>query len=347
MKSPRKFLTREVRITLVIWAILLSAAIAGLLLLNANATWILNHIYIVSASRGAKAEALYAEADQEAAAVFKEAQRLNNEASKKVLVNPSNRHFERATRLFHDAFAMDIRPEFDASRAEQYELYAQVMDAAGEEEEQLLASAKAFLARGDKKDALQYIDKARALPRASIEPAVLQAQAELLDKDTSAAAAALGDLMTSSALSAKGYYVRSQVQAGLGKQSAATADLEQAVKAQPSSVTYRRAYAVALAAEGRVKDSLAVFQQGLDKGGWNDAAYLHVYGDNLLKASQFNEAIRVLQRADELAPQSGDVQLSLARAYYKNGQARMADSVFRRAIQARPELHDKLLDSAE
>jgi len=347
MKSPRKIFTREVRITLVIWGVLLAAAIAALLLLNANSAWILNNIYIVSASRGAKAEALYAEADQEAAAVLKEAQRLNSEASHKVLVKPTNSHFERATKLFHDAFAMDIRPEFDAGRAEQYELYAQVMDAAGEEEQQLLASAKAFLARGDKKDALQYIEKARALPKVSIEPVVLQAQAELVDGNTSAAAAAMGDLMTTGELSAKGFYVRSQVQAGLGKQEAATADLEQAVKAEPSSVTYRRAYALALAADDRIKESLAVFQQGLDKGGWNDAAYLHVYGDNLLKASLYDEAIRVFQRADELAPQSGDVQLSLARAYYKNGQARMADSVFRRAIQARPELHDRLLESVD
>lgn len=333
---------KELYTTLSIWLVLLVAACTALLLLRNNAVRIIDHIHYVNVSRGDKATVLYAEAEKNARTVLKKAEQLNLESGRKLVVPVSDEALKKTLKLFDEAFRADLRPEFFPERTMYYELLGQVYDASGDHISELLAHARAFLCQNDSKDAAEYIEAAEKLPGNSQEPLLLLAQLHQKDGSTSMALAVLDDLFTSYTATAKAHWVKGKVLEEANRPSDARSELQRAVEQDKENLDFRRDLGVLLASMGEVKAAANTLQAGVSYGAWEDAAYLHIYGNNLMDAGDIAEAVRVLQQADKLAPYSGDVQLSLSNAYHKAGQNRQAASALRRATEIKPELHDQL-----
>jgi len=343
MKLTGKTSKREVRITLGIWAVLLVLGIAAVLLLRYNVMAILERLYFVNVGRGQKAQVLYAEAEKHSRAVLEKAHSLNKSAHVKVSVPETYPQLRQAEKLYEQAFEWDARPEFDLERSVHYELLAQVEDAAGDASGQLINNARAFMTVQNYGDARDYLTSAIRISGAP-EATVVLAQLSLKEHKTSEAIALLNELESSKPLSAKALWVKSQGYVQQLDNVKAEESLRKAVEAAPKNLTFRQDLGQMLYANGNSAESIRVMEAGLDDGGWLDPAYLHVYGDYLTNAGDLAEAIRVLKQADELAPWSGDIQWSLARAYHKAGKAALAASALRRATEAKPELHDNVFD---
>ncbi len=331
---------KELVITLSIWLALLACAIVALLLLQANALRIIDRINYVNVSRGQKAEVLYAEAEKNARKVLEESEVLNLESSRKVIIPAANKQLQTTLRLFDQAFQADIRPEFSSERTMYYELLGQVHDASGNHLEELLAHSRAFISQSDTTDALSYIQQAREASATSPEPVLLLAQLYETNNQIPESLAVLDDLYSSYPLTAKARWVKARVLLKTQQVDDAIVELELAVKEDGKNLTYRQELGMALAVNGKMAEAAEVMQPGLAFGGWLDASYLHMYGNYLMEAADTQEAVRVLGQADALAPNSGDVQLSLAKAYHQAGKSRQAASALRRATEIKPELHD-------
>jgi len=334
---------REVWITLCIWGVLLVLGITAVLLLRYNALAILERLYFVNVGRGQKAQVLYAEAEKHSRAILKKASSLNKTSSVKVLVPETDPQLQQVEKLYVQAFEWDARSEFDPERSVHYELLAQVEDAAGDTPSRLINSARAFMTVQNYTDARDYLTSAIEISGAP-EATVVLAQLSLKEDKTSEAIALLNKLESSNTLSAKALWVKSQAYVKQLDNVQAEASLRKAVEIAPNNLTFRQDLGQMLYANGNAAESIRVMEAGLDDGGWLDPAYLHVYGDYLTNAGDMEEAIRVLKQADELAPWSGDIQWSLARAYHKGGKAALAASALRRATEAKPELHDNVFD---
>ncbi|MDR3738898.1 MAG: tetratricopeptide repeat protein [Terracidiphilus sp.] len=68
----------------------------------------------------------------------------------------------------------------------------------------------------------------------------------------------------------------------------------------------------------------------------NDADLLLKVGVLKLRAQQYEEAIRLLERCARVLPQDGDAQFYLAQAYHLNGQDDLALGAMRRSVKAEP-----------
>lgn len=342
MKLVARQSRREVTITLCIWAVLMIAAIAALVLLQRSSARIIEQIHYVNVSRVAKANVLYAEAEKHATQVFERAEDLNAESEKKVLVPAGNVHYQKAVSLFDEAQKLDQRPEFDPDRRIYYEMQGQLYDAAGNTEKQLLSHARAFISRGDFLNALDNIREAQAITTGSVEPVLLLAQLRDEQGSSTEALAILQEAQTSITLTPEANWVLGALHLKAGDLESAITAFRTAVEGEPENLTYRRELAIALKIAGKPKEATEVLRIGLNHGAWLDAAYLHVYGEYLVDVGELNEAIRILKQADELAPYSGDVQWSLAKAYHKAGQARQSAATLRRATEIRPELQNQI-----
>jgi tetratricopeptide (TPR) repeat protein len=344
MKLVGTHTRRELYITLGVWAVLLLGAISGLLLLRSQAVEIINRIHYVNVSRGSKAAALYAEAEKHARAVMRHYQKLNESSEKKAIVPASDKHLQQSLALYKQAMEIDPQPEFSAERTLAYEMLGQVYEASGNKLGQLLADARALLTVGNKEDALDYIRQAQLANPAAPEPLVLLAQTRLNSNDLAGAKAAIDEVYTSSTITPKARWVKAAVLQNEGRPDLAAAELEKALQAEPHNLDYRLQLAQNQGAAGDKKAAAKTLQAGLADGGWLDPAYLHTYSGYLMELNDLDEAIRVLVQADQLAPYSGDVQFSLAKAYHKAGKTRQAASALRRATEVKPELQDKLLE---
>lgn len=335
---------RELSITAGIWIVLLISAIVGLMILRANAVEIINRIHYLNVTRGDKAAVLYAEAEKNARRVFDKFQELNAGSTQKTVVPESNPELQRSLKLFKEALAIDPWPVFAPERTSHYELLAQLNDVAGHRIDQLLNHARAFMTLENRKDALDYIRQARLEAPESPEPLVLLAQAELKADNIEAALAAINDVYTSLTIIPNARFVKSEILQRQGKPKEAIPELKQAVAEDPDNLDYRSNLGSVLANQKQVKEAATVMQEGLADGGWYDAAFLHRYGEMLVRLDDLDEAIRVLSQADRLAPYSGDIQFSLARAFHKAGKSRQAASALKRAVEVKPELQKQVLE---
>jgi tetratricopeptide (TPR) repeat protein len=343
MKLVGTHTRRELQITLGVWAVLLGGAIAGLLMLRSHAVDIINHIHYVDVARGSKAAVLYAEAEKNARAVLQTYQDLNGKSPQKIQVPADDPYLKRSLALYAAALKIDPQPAFSPTRTIAYEMLAQVNEAAGNEVGQLLANASALVSVNNQKDALQYIQRAREANPQSPEPLVLLAQVHLLNADIASAMQAIDDVFTSSTVTPTARAVQARILQAEGKPDLAAEQLQKALEADPQNLDFRLSLAENRAAAGDTAAAAKTLQGGLPDGGWLDAAYLHFYSGSLMDLNDLDEAIRVLEQADRLAPYSGDVQFSLAQAYHKAGKTRQAASALRRATEVKPELQDQLL----
>jgi len=340
---------KEVTITLGIWLVLLIGAIVGLLVLRSQATDIITRIYYVNVSSGQKAEVLYAEAEKNARALLKKYDAHTQEGAQPkpaaaTHIPPDDPQLKRCLTLFEEAMTVDGRPQFSPERTFYYELLGQVYEAAQNKPAELLARANALMSQGNTTDTLEYIARAQNAAPKSPEPLVLLAQVRLKQQDTAAAADAIHKIYESMTPTPDARWVQAELLTAEGKTSGAVAELEKAVAERPHDLRYRIDLGNAFERAGNLGNAIKVMAAGLGHGGWYDAHYLHVYGIYLMNTKDYAEAIRVLDQADQLAPYSGDIQLSLARAYNKAGKPRQAASALKRAAEIKPELQTQILD---
>lgn len=342
MKIAGRHVRRELWITLGIWVLLMAFAVSAIFLLRKNALRIIDHIHYVNVSRGAKASVLYAEAEKNAWKVLKKAEQLNRLSAKKYHVPADDKHLQRSLTLYNEALETDIRDEFSPERTMHYELLGQVYDAAGNRSDQILSHARALMSQRAFDDAMDFINLLRDADPVTPEPVILQAQLHDLNGETTRALEVMDDLYESYNVTPKARWVRGSILNKLGKNEEATAEWEQAVAGKPDSLKFRRDLAIILADTDQTDRAVEVMELGVEQGGRLDAAYMHVYGNFLMEVGNLNKAIDVLKQADELAPYSGDVQWSLAKAYHLDGQDRLAASTLRRATEIKPELHNRV-----
>lgn len=344
MKLTGSHSRRELTITASIWLVLFICAIVTILLLRSNAVEIINRIHYLNVTRGDKASVLYAEAEKNARKVFDKFQVLNAGSDEKVIVPSSFPELKRSLELFDEATDIDPWPIFAPERTRRYDILAQLYDAAGMRPEQLLTHARAFMTLDNRDDALDYIRQARLAAPDSPGPLVLLAQTELDANNLAAASAAIDDVYTSLTVTPEARFVKSDILLRQGKGRDAIPELKQAVAEVPDNLDFRSRLGNTLANFSSTEEAAQVMQEGLSDGGWYDAAYLHRYGEMLVKLSDLTEGIRVLSQADKLAPYSGDIQFSLARAYHRAGKNRQAASALKRAVEVKPELQERVLE---
>ncbi len=342
MKLVGHHTSKELRVPLAVWGILMVMAIAGLLYLRSNALRIIENIHYVDVSRGDKALVLYAEAEKHARQVLEKAEEMNRLSGRKYVVPKNDENLVKSVELLNKALDVDLRDEFSPERTMYYELLGQVHDAAGNRAEQLGAHTRAMMAQRDVADAADFIRVLREVEPQSPEPILLQAQLHLLSNDTSSALTALDELYTSYTVTPKARWVKGQLLTRVGDVENAAVEIRQAIEQRPENLTYRRDLANLLANKEKKAEAVEVLRGGMEHGAWYDAAYLHTYGNYLTDTGKLDEAIRVLKQADELAPYSGDVQWSLAKAYHEAGKPKLAASALRRATEIRPELHEQI-----
>ncbi len=335
---------RELLITFAIWGVLLCGAITGLFVLRAKAVDIINHIYYVNVTRGAKATVLYAEAEKNARAVMADFQRRNANSGELVPVPKDDEHLQRALALYEEAFEIDPQPIFSEQRTVHYEMLAQLHESAGDSAGQRLAHAHALLTVGDEAAALSYLEQAREEEPESAEPLVLLARVHLRNDNVGAAAEILEQAFALAEVSAEARYVKADVAARQNDIETAINEMRLAVTESPENLDYRARLADFLARTQKFDEGQKIMQDGLAYGGWLDPAYLHRYASFLDNTNDLEEAIRVLEQADKLAPYSGDVQFQLARLYNKAGRKRQAASALRRATEVKPELQDRMFE---
>lgn len=336
---------KEVTATLVIWGVLLVIACVALFFIRNNAIEIINHIHYVNVSRGDKARVLYAEAEKNARKGLQMTVAANEESDEKIVPPKAKPFLEKSIALYDEALKVDARPEFSPERTYYYEMLGQVHDANNNRELELLAHARALLSQQNMTDAMENITEARTLAPQSPEPLLLLAQVQDMTNQTTSAQTSIAELMTSYTVTPKAYWFNGQMLNRQGKVAEAADSLEKAVEGEPRNLTFRRDLANVLASLQRYEQAITVLQNGLTDGGWLDAAYLHSYGIFLMRVNDLDEAIRVLNQADKLAPYSGDIQFTLAEAYHKDGKLRQQASALRRAFQAKPSLADKIFPS--
>lgn len=95
---------------------------------------------------------------------------------------------------------------------------------------------------------------------------------------------------------------------------------------------YRQLYRLYLNIEGREQDSIAVINEGLEKGILNpNLEVYNILGQAYYFSDRINEAIEAWTKADTLA-EDGEVALNLARIYYNEDRPREARDAAKRAI---------------
>lgn len=335
---------RELLITLGVWGVLLVGAITGLLLLRAKAADIINHIYYVNVSRGSKATVLYAEAEKHARVVMTKFDALNAAAPQKVPVPQDDENLQQALALYEEAMYTDVQPIFSSERTTHYELLAQLHEASGNPVQQRLAHARALFTAGDDATAMKYIQEARQVDPTAPEPLVLLAQASIRANDLPTAISAIDEVYTSATVTAEARQVKAEIVSRQGRSSEAVEEMQLALAESPKNLDYRLQLARHLMQIDAPAEAAKVMQDGLADGGWLDPAYLHRYGGYLNEIEDLDEAIRVLEQADRLAPYSGDVQFDLAKLYNKAGRKGQSASALRRATEINPELQDRLFE---
>src|SRR5439155_21233700 len=77
----------------------------------------------------------------------------------------------------------------------------------------------------------------------------------------------------------------------------------------------------------------------------NEPRLMHLLGTALLQRRQFDESIRLLQKASAAAPQQAEIHFTLGDALRHSGNPAAAEAAYRKAISARalfPQAHNGL-----
>lgn len=327
---------RELKAVLIIWLVLLTLAIASLLVLYTNAHRIIYHLEYVAVNRYQKAIALYTEAERRTSAVLKKRQQSA------VPIPAGDEDYTAALELYQKAFATDPREDFVPEQERYYTMLGDTQGATGQQLQQLVAYARAALSRKDLATAAQDTSRALSLKPDDSDARFVDAQLAYASGDKTAAQERLHRIPAGQWGPAM-HELSGQLLLEQNKPADAAEEFQKALTSGETSVDVRKKLAAAYSRLGRSDEAIKVLQQGRTQGGDSDGNYLHILGDLLLSSKLAGEAVKVLEQAAHVEPNSGAVQLSLARAYQDTGQSRRAARAMQRATALDPSLQTALL----
>lgn len=336
---------REAAIVAVIWLVLMGMAGLSLFWLHRNALRIINNIEVVRGGRVRQAEALHIEGMRSLGELLKESARANTGSAEEQHLPPDNPHFAKTIDYLNRSLALNPRPEISPGHTVTFEALAQAYAIVGDNQAFDLASAKALLCAGNYESATDYAKKALEADPKNTGLFLLVAEGHLgmgrLEDAMANIVKADFDPSTTRSLV---HEIRARV--ALAQKELTTASLEYrlAVQADPDDTELRKQLALLFDRMKEVDNGIEVLEEGMARGGEGDPNYLHLYGILLNKAGRESEAIPLLQRAEELAPNSGDVKWELARALHRSGDIARANSLLQQAILLKPELQSRAFE---
>jgi tetratricopeptide (TPR) repeat protein len=334
----------EWRQVLLLWAVLLAAAVAALLALNANATRIINHIEYVKARRFVRAQALFLEAEKRANSVIRRAGAENTTATQRQVLPKDDPDFLAAVGLYDRAFALTPQDVYSRDMRPHHERIGRMYECVGADREQVRAYARAFLSDQDFGNAESYASTLTTRDPKDAESWRLLAEVRLRDGRIPDAEAAVLRLEAAGGEAPEIHKLRGRIAQRKGLTTDAVREFEAALAKRPSDIEVRKILADIYATGGRQADATRVYEQGLAHGGTEDGNYMDRYGSLLLKSGDAAKAVKAFEAAAELEPNSDSVQWSLARAYLKAGMAARSRAAMQRATTLNPKLLNKALD---
>lgn len=342
--AVRGDLKRELLIVGAVWLVVFGAAVGALLALHYNALDIINHIEYVRAGRYQRVTALYHEAGKHADKLMQKAMTVNAPSETKVLISQSDPDYVAAINLYRRAIALDPRDEFAPERRPYLEKMANVYEAGGDEVNQVNALARAFIAEGDYRNALTYLNALVSRNQKHVESWKLMVEAALRQKDATNTEHLLARMEQAGASPVDLAYYRGRLALLRNKPDEAVQFFSKAVAGAPKDMGLRQELGSLLMVKKKYDEAVQVLSEGLKHGGSRDPEYLHVLGNALLGANKPSEAIEQLENAIEFERNSASVYWSLAQAYQRIGKTRKSNSALQEALRLDPSLRDKVLN---
>lgn len=334
---------KDIRAVLLIWAVIFGVGVSAVVLLNLNASRLINHIEYVEASRFARTQVLYDEAVKYAERVLAKAAAANREATTQKTLSPDDPDFRRAVELFGKAFALDPRDPYSRPLRQYYELLAHCYTAVGMETWAIKMGARAFLCEGDFRNAIIYAGSVTAREPTDYEAWMLQVDAQLRDKKYEEAEATLLKMEAAGAPAELVHELRGDVAEKTGRTDRAIQEYLLALEKNPANIDLRKRLHSLFMATKRQEDALKVLREGLSYGGELDPNYLHRLADLELNQGNAQNAVRYLEKAIRMEPSSADLYFSLAQAYQKLGKEARAFDALQEALRRKPELRNQVL----
>lgn len=338
---------KDVRVVLLIWAMIFVPGVTAVVLLRLNASRLIEHIEYVEASRFARTQVLYEEAMKYAERVLKRADSLNRHAAVRSHVSPNDPDFKRAVELFAKAFALDPRDPYAPALRQYYEILAHLYAAVGDDRWAAKMGARAFLCQANYKDAVIYAGSVTAQNPKDYEAWMLQADAQLRANALEDAEATILKMESAGAPPELVHELRGQLAERRGDTKNAILEYRLALEKSPSDIDLRKRLQVLLVSANQRDQALEILREGLAYGGNTDPNYLHRLGILELEAGRAAQAIVYLERAARLEPTSGDIYFTLAQAYQKLGKDARAFDALQEALRRKPELRNEVLAPKE
>lgn len=330
---------REIVSVLLIWAVLLAAALAALFLFHRSSVRLINHIEYVKAGRFIRMLALYEEAKKHADAALTKAGDAPG-----ARISAEDASYRKAVELYNRAFELDPRGTLTADHTLYYQILMRLHEAAGREAETLQAMVRDALTRRDFAAAGDYVARLRELAPSDAETWCLAVEVPLRAGRLEEATSATVRLEDVGGRSAALHELRGRIARAKGKPAVAAQEYTEAVKLLPQKIDLRKELAALLTNAGRREEALRVLEEGRPLGGELDGNYMHLLGMALLGAGRTQEAVEALETAATLEMHSADVHLALARAHHRAGNLARSDRALQRAYALNPELRKKAFE---
>ncbi|MGB9692033.1 MAG: tetratricopeptide repeat protein [Candidatus Sumerlaeaceae bacterium] len=347
MQLVAKTSWKEVRAVLLIWACIFAAGIGAVILLNLNASRLINHIEYVEASRFARAQVLYDEAMKYAQRVLEKAGEANRQAEARRTLPPDDPDFKRAVELFGKAFALDPRDPYAAALRKYYEILAHCYTAVGMDTWATKMGARALLCDGNNRDAIIYAGSVAARDPSDYEAWMLQVDAQMRAHLYVDAEATLLKMEAAGAPPQLVHELRAELAEKTGNLKKAIQEYQLAVEKNPSNLELRKKLQLVLIAAKRRDEALKILRDGLAYGGDRDPNFLHRLATLELERGDPHRAVTYLEKAVRMEPASGDLYFTLAQAYQKVGKEARAFDALQEALRRKPELRNQLLAPQE
>jgi tetratricopeptide (TPR) repeat protein len=337
----------EWRMVVVLWVVLVAAAVAALAALNSNATRIINHIEYVKARRFVRAEALFLEAERRANALIRRAGAENTTATVRQVLPQTDPDFVAAVDLYKRAFALTPVDQYAPEMRRHYERMGRMYECVGADRDEVRAYARAFVTAGaaaDLKNAESYASTLATRDPKDAESWRLLAEIRLRDGRVQEAESAVLRFEAAGGAPPDIHKLRGRIAQARGAKADAIREFEATLAKQPSDLQVRKTLAEIYDVDGKPAEALRVYEQGLAHGGTEDGNYMDRYGILLLKSGDATKAVGALEDAADLEPNSDSIQWSLAQAYLKAGMAARSRTAMQRATTLNPALLNKALD---
>jgi predicted Zn-dependent protease len=336
---------REAKAVLILWAALLACAVTALLILNANATRLMNHIEYVKASRYTRTQALLAEAEKHSTALLKRYAVANQAgAQRKITLPNTDPDYLAAEDLYRRAFALSPADPYSTDMFRHYQRLGSVFEAVGEEQRQVRTLARSYLATGDYGNAESYASTLVTRDPHDAESWRLLAEIRLRSKQVPGAETAVLKCEAAGGEPAVVHELRARIALLRGDTATAKRELEACLKESPRNTGARKTLSETLANTGRKDEAARVLHEGIDLGGAEDGNYMDRYGNLLMQLGRNVEAADALETAAELEPNSAWIQWSLARAYLRVGKLARHNTALQKAFALDPKLRAQVME---